>query len=69
MTGAINMTGSLINELDVVFIRKDVFYPVRLLDPEDSGVSIDDQIVHHVDLNPGTLRIERIDRTVIWRLQ
>lgn len=43
-----------------IFFRESVFYPVEI--PRS-------QILENVELNPGTLRVEDIQGTVVWRPQ
>lgn len=45
----------------VIFFREGFFYPVMVRPDED--------LAKHVELNPGTLRIEDTDGNVLWRPQ
>lgn len=45
----------------VIFFRKNGWYPVTLKKGED--------FTKHIDLNPGTERVEDIAGNVLWRLQ
>lgn len=46
----------------VLFFRDGFFYPVRL-----HGVkSTADEVPDHVALNPGTIRVERLNGEVLW---
>jgi hypothetical protein len=45
----------------VIFFRREGWYPVEVSEDEDLG--------KHVELNPGTLRIEDIEGRVLWRPQ
>lgn len=51
----------------VVFFREYHFYPVEFLDVRACGKSFEEQAADHAELNPGTLRIEATDGTVLWR--
>jgi len=46
----------------VIFFREDTFYPITLSGLKDARI----EAAEHAELNPGTLRIERIDGEVIW---
>lgn len=50
----------------VLFFREEGFYPVELLDPEECGVSVQQQVRDHVALNPGTLRVETVFGNVLY---
>ena len=45
----------------VVFFRKEVFYCITAYQNDDWE--------KHAELNPGTIRIEDVDGTVLWRRQ
>lgn len=45
----------------VIFIRAEGFYPIMVYE--------DDDMAHHAELNPGTLRIEDVDGNILWRPQ
>ena len=45
----------------VVFFRKGGWYPINVREDED--------LSKHVELNPGTIRIEDIYGNVLWRAQ
>lgn len=46
----------------VIFFREDMFYPITL-----SGLKpVRIEAAEHAELNPGTLRIERLNGEVIW---
>ncbi len=53
----------------VIFRRDGFFYPVEFLDPARCGKSLEAQAEEHAALNPGTLAVERMDGTVLWRPQ
>lgn len=48
----------------MIFFRAEGFYPVQGV----AGRDIVLQARDHAELNPGTLRIEDISGTVLWRL-
>lgn len=45
----------------VVFFRTEGWYSILVYEDED--------LSRHVELNPGTLRIEDMDGNVLWRRQ
>jgi hypothetical protein len=45
-----------------IFFRKEGWYPVE-------GIKDDAEVIRHVELNPGTLRVEDINGRVVWRPQ
>ena len=45
----------------VIFFRKEGWYPIAVRENED--------LAHHAELNPGTLRIEDIAGNILWRPQ
>jgi hypothetical protein len=49
----------------MIFFRGEFWYPVQGI----KGVPLERQAADHAVLNPGTLRIEDINGTVLWRLQ
>lgn len=53
----------------VIFFREDGFYPIEFLIPSECNVSLERQAADHAELNPGTIRVETIDGTVLWRMQ
>lgn len=54
----------------VIFFReKGGWYPIEFMPPDECGWSMEQQAAEHAELNPGTLRIEDVYGTVLWRLQ
>lgn len=49
----------------LIFIRKDMFYPITPV----KGVSLERQASDNAELNPGTLSVEDKDGNVLWRMQ
>ena len=43
----------------VLFHRKEGWYPIE--------APIDDDLAHHAELNPGTLKITDIDGNILWQ--
>ena len=41
-----------------IFFREGFFYPIEL--PED------DNLNHHTEMNPGTLRVEDVNGNILW---
>ena len=48
----------------VVFFRHDGFYPIQLYGEKSTL----DEVVDHVALNPGTVRVEDLNGRLIWEL-
>lgn len=46
----------------VIFFREGMFYPITLSGTKPSA----EEAADHAACNPGTLRIEQIDGTVLW---
>lgn len=53
----------------VLFFREEGFYPVHLLDPAECGRSIEQQVQNHVELNPGTIKVEDLEVNILFQLQ
>ncbi len=49
----------------MVFVREGFIYPVQGV----VGVPLPEQARQHAELNPGTLRVEDVSGTVLWRMQ
>lgn len=48
----------------VLFFREGHFYPIQLSGTKDAA----EEAADHASLNPGTVRIERINGEVLWQL-
>lgn len=45
--------------LPYIFFRKDGFYPV-------DGIKNDEEAKRQAEINPGTIRVERLNGKVVW---
>lgn len=54
-------------DLMMLFIRATEFYPVVAMSPSECGKTVAEQAAHHAEINPGTVRVEDMDGTVLWR--
>ncbi len=52
-----------------IFFRAEGWYPIEFIDPSACGLSMEQQAAQHAETNPGTLRVEDVNGTVLWRLQ
>jgi len=52
--------------IDCLFFRGEHFYSVQLMEPEDCNKTLEEQAADHAALNPGTTKVELMDRTILW---
>lgn len=52
--------------MTVIFASEDYFYPIELLDPDVCGVSIHQQILDNVELNPDTEKVMDQECGLLW---
>ena len=51
-----------------IFHRKEGWYPVKFLDPDECGLSMSEQAADHAKANPGTLRVTvALTDEELWR--
>lgn len=55
--------------IEVIFFRENSFYCVNFLNPVICGKSLHEQAKDHVELNPGTIRVETLSGNVLWSSQ
>ena len=57
------------SDLTVVFFRETGFYQIEFLPPAEFGRTMAQQAADHAELNPGTIKIQDMAGTVLWRPQ
>ena len=62
------MMSEAVKENITIWHREDTFYPVEMMPPDVCGKSVEDQVLEHVALNPGTVRVDDFEGNPIWKV-